>query len=58
MDNINEVYAESNMAHAFSKRDYIPDNYISIFKLSCGYCHKYLEDNNYNYRDTTHDVWQ
>ena len=52
LNNVNEVHEQSNMAHAFSKRDYIPEKYIAIFKLSCGYCHKYLKNNNYNYIGT------
>lgn len=52
LDNPNNVHADSNVAHYFSNGDYLENNYIGVSKLCCGYCHKYLDNNNFLHRGT------
>lgn len=52
LDNSNNFHAEYNISFHFPKVQLLDINYIGISKLSCGYCHKYLEESGYFHRGT------
>ena len=52
LDNPNNIHADTNIVHYFPNSKYLDKNYMGVSKLCCGYCHKYLDENNYQHRGT------
>lgn len=53
IDNPKGLHADTNIVDFFkSSGEYLDKNYVGVSKLCCGYCHKYLEERNYEHRGT------
>ncbi|WP_417905426.1 hypothetical protein [Candidatus Tisiphia endosymbiont of Micropterix aruncella] len=52
LPNLDNVHCESNIVNKFPFIDFLDTNYIGVSKLSCGYCHPYLEKKGYMHRGT------
>lgn len=52
LPNPSSLHAEYNVGINFPKVKYLDEKYIGTSKLSCGYCHKSLEEDGYGHRGT------
>jgi len=49
LDNYSNIHADTNASHHLTDKN---KNYIGVSKLCCGYCHKYLLENEHPHRGT------
>jgi hypothetical protein len=61
LPNPHAIHADSNIVANFpNNMDLVDKQYIGVSKLCCGYCHTYLDKNNYEHRGThgvCDDLW-